>query len=81
MEQQTASTDPVTIIEDTSVRPFSVGFPQEGLVDLRLPVGGQVADPRLAQQRFAAPELGAQAPQGPFGEVVIEVGDHPDDVG
>ena len=35
MEEKTASIDPVTIIEDTEVRPFRVDVPQDAIDDLR----------------------------------------------
>ena len=36
MDKDTASIDPVTIIGDTTVKPFSVDFEQEAIDDLRL---------------------------------------------
>jgi pimeloyl-ACP methyl ester carboxylesterase len=39
MEQKTASTEPVTIIDDTSVRPFRVEIPEEAIVEMRRRIG------------------------------------------
>jgi pimeloyl-ACP methyl ester carboxylesterase len=35
MAQKTTSTDPVTVVDDASIRPFRVEFPDEALVDMR----------------------------------------------
>ena len=55
MTQETASTDPVTIIHDTSVRPFRVDVPQEGLDDMRR---------RIEATRWPSKELVADRSQG-----------------
>jgi pimeloyl-ACP methyl ester carboxylesterase len=55
MEHKTASTDPVTIIEDTSVRPFRVEVPQQALDNLRR---------RIAATRLPSKELVEDRSQG-----------------
>ena len=55
--------------------------PGQGLAVRELPVGGQVADTDLAQQRSRRRSSALEAPQRPLGELVVEVGDDADDVG
>jgi pimeloyl-ACP methyl ester carboxylesterase len=40
MEKSTASIDPVTVIDDTSIKPFRVDFPQSAIDDLRRRIEG-----------------------------------------
>jgi pimeloyl-ACP methyl ester carboxylesterase len=40
MEKGTASIDPVTVIDDTSIKPFRVDFPQSAIDDLRRRIEG-----------------------------------------
>src|SRR4249919_1931905 len=55
MDKDTASIDPVTIIGDTTVRPFSVDFDQEAIDDLRR---------RIDATRWPTKELVADRSQG-----------------
>jgi pimeloyl-ACP methyl ester carboxylesterase len=55
MEQKTASTEPVVVLDDTSIRPFRVEFSQEALDDLRR---------RLTATRWPTKELVDDASQG-----------------
>ena len=55
MDKDTASIDPVTIIDDTTVRPFTVDFKEEAIDDLRR---------RIAATRWPTKELVADRSQG-----------------
>ena len=55
MDKDTASIDPVTIIDDTTVRPFTVDFKAEAIDDLRR---------RIAATRWPTKELVADRSQG-----------------
>ena len=55
MDKETASIDPVTIIDDTTVRPFTVDFKEEAIDDLRR---------RIAATRWPTKELVADRSQG-----------------
>ena len=55
MDKETASIDPVTIIDDTTVRPFTVDFKAEAIDDLRR---------RIAATRWPTKELVADRSQG-----------------
>ena len=55
MDKDTASIDPVTIIGDTTVKPFAVDFEQEAIDDLRR---------RIAATRWPTKELVADRSQG-----------------
>ena len=55
MDDKTASIDPVTIIEDTEVRPFRVDVPQEAIDDLRR---------RIEATRWPSKELVEDRSQG-----------------
>jgi pimeloyl-ACP methyl ester carboxylesterase len=55
MNEKTASLDPVTIIEDTEVRPFRVDVPQEAIDDLRR---------RIQATRWPSKELADDRSQG-----------------
>ena len=55
MEKGTTSIDPVTVIDDTSIKPFRVGFKQEAIDDLRR---------RIEMTRWASKELVPDASQG-----------------
>jgi hypothetical protein len=64
MEKDTASIDPVTVIEDTSIKPFRVDFQQEAIDDLRR---------RIEMTRWASKELVPDASQGVQGEMLQEL--------
>ena len=64
MEKDTASIDPVTVIDDTSIKPFRVGFKQEAIDDLRR---------RIEMTRWASKELVPDASQGVQGEMLQEL--------
>src|SRR6476661_290917 len=64
MEKDTASIDPVTIIEDTSIKPFRVDFQQEAIDDLRR---------RIEMTRWASKELVPDASQGVQDEMLQEL--------
>jgi pimeloyl-ACP methyl ester carboxylesterase len=55
MEEKTASVDPVTIVDDASVRPFKASFHKEAIDDLRRRVGAS---------RWPTKELVGDASQG-----------------
>jgi pimeloyl-ACP methyl ester carboxylesterase len=55
VDKETASIDPVTIIDDTTVRPFTVDFKEEAIDDLRR---------RIAATRWPTKELVADRSQG-----------------
>jgi len=55
VDKDTASIDPVTIIDDTTVRPFTVDFKEEAIDDLRR---------RIAATRWPTKELVADRSQG-----------------
>jgi len=55
VDKETASIDPVTIIDDTTVRPFTVDFKAEAIDDLRR---------RIAATRWPTKELVADRSQG-----------------
>jgi len=55
MEEQTASMDPVTIVENANIRPFRVDVPQEAIDDLRH---------RVAQTHWPTKELVEDRSQG-----------------
>ena len=64
MEKDTASIDPVTVIDDTSIKPFRVDFKQEAIDDLRR---------RIEMTRWASKELVPDASQGVQGEMLQEL--------
>jgi len=64
MEKDTASIDPVTVIDDTSIKPFRVDFQQEAIDDLRR---------RIELTRWASKELVPDASQGVQGEMLQEL--------
>ncbi len=55
MDKDTASLDPVTIIDDTTLKPFTVDFKEEAIDDLRR---------RIAATRWPTKELVADRSQG-----------------
>ena len=55
MQKDTASIDPVTVIDDTSIKPFRVDFKQEAIDDLRQ---------RIEMTRWTSKELVPDASQG-----------------
>src|SRR5512132_763673 len=55
MEKGTTSIDPVTVIDDTSIKPFRVDFPQSAIDDLRR---------RIEGARWPTKELVDDASQG-----------------
>ena len=64
MEKDTASIDPVTVIDDTSIKPFRVDFQQEAIDDLRR---------RIEMTRWASKELVPDASQGVQEEMLQEL--------
>ena len=64
MEKDTASIDPVEIIDDTSVNPFRVDFPQESIDDLRR---------RITTARWPSKELVEDASQGVQSKMLQEL--------
>jgi pimeloyl-ACP methyl ester carboxylesterase len=64
MEKDTASIDPVTVIDDTSIKPFRVDFRHEAIDDLRR---------RIEMTRWASKELVPDASQGVQGEMLQEL--------
>jgi pimeloyl-ACP methyl ester carboxylesterase len=64
MEEGTTSIDPVTIIDDTSIKPFRVDFQQEVIDDLRR---------RIEMTRWTSNELVPDASQGVQGELLHEM--------
>ena len=64
MEKNTASIDRVTVIEDTSIKPFRVDFQQEAIDDLRR---------RIEMTRWTGRELVPDASQGVQEEMLQEL--------
>jgi len=64
MEEGTTSIDPVTVIDDTSIKPFRVDFEQEAIDDLRR---------RIEMTRWTSNELVPDASQGVQGELLHEM--------
>jgi pimeloyl-ACP methyl ester carboxylesterase len=59
MEQKTASTEPVVVLDDTSIRLFRVEFPQEALDDLRRRLGAtRLPQKELVEDRSQGVQLG-----------------------
>jgi pimeloyl-ACP methyl ester carboxylesterase len=64
MEKDTASIDPVTVIDDTSIKPFRVDFHPEAIDDLRR---------RIEMTRWASKELVPDGSQGVQEEMLQEL--------